>query len=121
MARLVTKVAATAMLLSVGGCGGHPDAVITDRLDNPFLRNDRPATLEDDLMASLKRGADINEVRDWMALRGAPCDEPNPEIKFFRCRYKVRQGLFYRVWLVDVYFTLDNRYQFVSVRQALSL
>jgi len=114
-------IAAVAALLAVGGCGGHPEAVIADPLDNPFLRNDRPDSLEDDLMAALKKGTDVNVVRDWMALRGAPCDEPNPEIKFFRCRYKVRQGFFYRVWLVDVYFTLDNRYQFLSVRQALSL
>ena len=110
-----------AALLTLVACGGHPDAVITDPLDNPFLRNDRPQTLEDDLMAALKKGSHINEVRDWMALRGAPCDEPDPEFKFFRCRYKVRQGFFYRVWLVDVYFTLDNLYRFVSVRQALSL
>ncbi len=114
-------VVAVAALIALGACGGHPEAVITDPLDNPFLRNDRPNTLEDDLMAALKRGTDVNAVRDWMALRGAPCDEPNPEIRFFRCRYKVRQGFFYRVWLVDVHFTLDNRYQFVSVRQALSL
>ena len=121
MARPWITFAAFAALLTLGACGGHPDAVITDPLDNPFLRNDRPQTLEDDLMAALKKGAYVNDVRDWMALRGAPCDEPDPEFKFFRCRYKVRQGLFYRVWLVDVYFTLDNRYRFVSVRQALSL
>jgi|GEM_PF-1775722 len=121
MACLVTKLVAVVAILAVGACGGHPEAVITDPLDNPFLRNDRPDSLEDDLMAALKKGSDVNTVRDWMALRGAPCDEPDPEIKFFRCRYKVRQAIFYRVWLVDVYFTLDNRYQFLSVRQALSL
>jgi len=109
-----------AALLTLGACGGHPEAVITDRLDNPFLRNDRPATLEDDLMAAIRKNAPVDEVRDWMAMRGAPCDTPDPEFKFFRCRYKVRQGFFYRVWLVDVYFTLENTYRFLRVRQALS-
>jgi len=93
MARWLTMVAAGAVLLTLGACGGHPDAVITDRLDNPFLRNDRPATLEDDLMAAIRKNAPVDEVRDWMALRGAPCDVPDPEFNFFRCRYRVRQAL----------------------------
>ena len=64
MARLLTMVVAVAALIVLGACGGHPEAVITDPLDNPFLRNDRPNTLEDDLMAALKRGTDVNAVRD---------------------------------------------------------
>lgn len=118
----LAKLAAvmTGLLLAVAACGQHPDAVITDRHDNPFLRYERPADVKDGLMAELVPGTDVEEIRDWMALRGAPCDVPDPELKFFRCRYSVRQGVFRRVWLVDVYFTLDNRYRFVDVRQALA-
>ncbi len=121
MTRLRPLFALITALVLLGGCGIQPEAVITDPLDNPFLRNDRPDLLEDDLMAVLKKGSDVNEIRDWMAVRGAPCDVPDVEFKFFRCRYRVRHGFFYRVWLVDVYFTVDNQYRFVSVRQALSL
>ena len=114
------RQAALALPLLIAACSSHPDAEITDPADNPFLRAYRPDQVETALSGQFPIGTPSAEIREWMRLRGAVCEEFDPALPSVRCRYSISKVFFQQRWIIDLFVDRNQSFRYLTVRQALA-